>query len=47
MGPLEGLHHIEPIIACRDRLAGLGIDLSVYNSAQGTADIAVLREAFG
>ncbi len=43
----EGLGSIEPIIACRDRLTSLGIDLSAYNSAQNAADIAVLRKALG
>jgi pimeloyl-ACP methyl ester carboxylesterase len=47
MGILELLRSIEPFVACRDRLTGLGIDLSAYNSAQNAADIAVLRQALG
>jgi pimeloyl-ACP methyl ester carboxylesterase len=45
--PLEAYRLVEPLIACRDRLAGLGIDLGAYTSAQNAADIAVLREALG
>ena len=33
--------------ACRDRLAGEGIDLTAYNSAQSAADIEDLRMALG
>ncbi|MDY7079728.1 MAG: alpha/beta fold hydrolase, partial [Chloroflexota bacterium] len=47
MDMVEGLRSIEPIIACRDRLADSGINLSTYNSTQNAADIAVLREALG
>ena len=45
--PLEGFRLVEPIMTCRDRLTGLGIDLGAYTSAQNAADIAVLRKALG
>jgi pimeloyl-ACP methyl ester carboxylesterase len=32
---------------CHDRLTGEGIDLSLFNSAQNAADVAMLREALG
>ena len=45
--PLEVYGLVGPITACRNRLTGMGIDLSTYNSAQNAGDIAALREALG
>ncbi len=45
--PLLAFGLVGPLVACRDRLAGLGIDLSAYNSAQNAADIALVRQALG
>jgi len=45
--PLVVFRLVGPLVACRDRLTGLGIDLSAYNSAQNAADIALVRQALG
>ncbi|MBN1584103.1 MAG: alpha/beta fold hydrolase [Anaerolineae bacterium] len=45
--PLQAYSHVEPIIACRERLESMGIDLDAYNSVQNAADIAALRRALG
>lgn len=45
--PLVAFRLVEPLVACRDRLTALGIDLNAYNSAQNAADIARVRQALG
>jgi pimeloyl-ACP methyl ester carboxylesterase len=35
------------LVQCRDRLAGRGIDLAAYNSAESAADLESLRSALG
>jgi pimeloyl-ACP methyl ester carboxylesterase len=44
---LEEVLRSDRIIACRDRLLGMGIDLKSYNSVQSAADINLLRQALG
>ncbi|MFE0044386.1 alpha/beta fold hydrolase [Streptomyces albireticuli] len=39
--------HVAATRACRDRLAGLGADLSAYNDIESAADYADLRTALG
>lgn len=39
--------HVEATKACRDRLVGLGADLSAYNDTESAADYADLRVALG
>ncbi len=39
--------HVEATKACRDRLAGRGIDLSAYNDTESAADYEDLRKALG
>ncbi|MER7465366.1 alpha/beta hydrolase [Streptomyces sp. NPDC097981] len=39
--------HVEATKACRDKLAGRGIDLSAYNDTESAADYADLRAALG
>lgn len=43
----EGVLQIEAVEACRDRLRDFGVDLTAYNSASSTADVADLRVALG
>jgi pimeloyl-ACP methyl ester carboxylesterase len=40
-------HSIAAVLACRDRLAGQGITLGAYNSAEGAADINDIRTVLG
>jgi pimeloyl-ACP methyl ester carboxylesterase len=39
--------HVEATKACRDQLAGRGVDLSAYNDTESAADYADLRTALG
>ncbi|MFI1281467.1 alpha/beta fold hydrolase [Streptomyces sp. NPDC020858] len=39
--------HVEATKACRDQLAGRGVDLSAYNDTQSAADYEDLRAALG
>ncbi|MFD0265154.1 alpha/beta fold hydrolase [Streptomyces sp. NPDC127106] len=39
--------HVEATKACRDRLAGRGLDLSAYNDTESAADYEDLRKALG
>lgn len=43
----EGVPQIEVVEECRDRLRGLGIDLSMYNSATSAADVRDLFDTLG
>ncbi len=40
-------HQVAAALACKDRLAGQGITLAAYNSAEGAADINDLRAQLG
>lgn len=42
-----GVPQIEAVEACRERLRGLGVDLSAYNSMTSAADVHDLRLALG
>lgn len=44
---LEEAFRVDRAIKCRDQLADMGINLSVYITAQNAADIAALREVLG
>nr|WSX48513.1 alpha/beta hydrolase [Streptomyces sp. NBC_00974] len=45
--PSTGRLHVEATKACRDRLAGRGIDLSAYNDTESAADYEDLRTTLG
>ncbi|MFD0275642.1 alpha/beta fold hydrolase [Kitasatospora sp. NPDC127111] len=45
--PSTGRLHVEATRECRERLVGLGADLSAYNGTESAADYADLRKALG
>ncbi|MBF9068994.1 alpha/beta fold hydrolase [Streptacidiphilus fuscans] len=45
--PSTGRLYVQAVSACRDRLAGEGVDLAAYNSSESAADLADLRTALG
>ncbi|MFG2297628.1 alpha/beta fold hydrolase [Streptomyces sp. NPDC048603] len=45
--PSTGRLHVEATKACRDKLAGRGIDLSAYNDIESAADYEDLRATLG
>lgn len=45
--PSTGRLHVEATKACREKLAGRGIDLSAYNDTESAADYEDLRKALG
>lgn len=44
---VQNAQFLEATAVCRDRLAGQGIDLSAYNSAENAADVNDIRLALG
>ncbi|WP_242438561.1 alpha/beta fold hydrolase [Streptomyces sp. CB00455] len=45
--PSTGRQHVEATKACRDQLAGRGLDLSAYNDTESAADYEDLRATLG